>query len=145
MRLVGTKKHRVRPYDTQGRIFPFVTTNLKEYRKYSGDNFKITKTMNGLYFQGTIWVKKIRSPFTLGHEFIHHILRSIGNHDGGTRLFFDFINVVYEEVYGFIRRKSWRNQKRIHYGLQETSKIWIQLENIREAWNYWLDWQLCRN
>lgn len=134
------KNHKAKLYNTQGRIFPFVTTNLEEYRKYSGDNFKITKTMNGLYFQGTIWVKNIRSPFTLSHELIHHILHSIGNHNGGTRLFFDFINVVYEEVYGFLRRKSWRNQKRIHYGLQETSQIWIQLEDIREAWNYWLDW-----
>ena len=131
----NNKKHQVRPYDTRGRIFPLVTTDLNEFIEYAGYSEKLHKTTRGLYFEGMIWVKQIHSPIILTHEFTHHILRSIGNYDGGTRLFFDFINVVYEEIYGFLRYKNWRTK----------GYIIIQLERICEAWNDFLDWQLCRD
>lgn len=93
----------------------------------------INKWTNGKYFEGIIWVRKL-GPTTLLHEFIHHVFRSIGNHDGGTRLFFDFINEIYESVWGFIFHKDWR--KRIALSHMKRDAI--------EAWNDWLNWQLCR-
>ena len=135
MRLDGTKKRKVRPYDTRCRIFPFVMTDLEEFKNYTKTDVSIPEFVKGLYFKGIIWIRNICSPYTLCHEFGHHIFYSIGNYDGGTRLFFDFINVVYEEICGFIRYKNWRQK----------GYIWEQVDTIKESWNDFLDWQLCRD
>ena len=125
-------------------FFPFVTTDWEEYRKRTDyRERKPEPRICGQYLYGVIWVKKL-TPLTLGHELIHHFLRMIGNADGGTRLFFDFINEIYEEVFGFVCHKTWRNQIRIKYRGKSTNQIWVQVEAIRESWNDWLDWQLCR-
>jgi hypothetical protein len=127
---------------------PIVTTDWHEFWKLAIKDGHINEEpregLYGEYLYGVIWVKKL-SPLTLGHEFIHHLFRLIGNSDGGTRLFFDFLNCVYEEVFGFVCHKSWRNQKVIQCDGKNTSQIWMQLETILESWNDWLDWQLCRD
>jgi hypothetical protein len=135
MSVDGTKKRKVRPYNTRDRIFPAVTTNLEEFKKYCKIKYEVPTFIKGYYFEGVIWIRNVCSPYVLIHELGHHIFHSIGNHNGGTRLFFDFINVFYEKICGFIRHKTWRNRK----------FFWTQIECIHEAWNDFLDWQLCRD
>jgi hypothetical protein len=125
---------KAKKYNTRGRIFPLVTTDLKEFIKYAGHSEPPHDSIGGLYFEGMIWVRKLR-PLTIGHEFTHHVFRSFGNYDGGTRLFFDFLNAMYEAIYGFVRHSDWRKKGNIH----------TIIKYVVIAWNDWLDWQLCRD
>jgi len=120
-------------------MFPKVTTDYKEYyRLCNGKCLGIreypTPTAKGYYSNSIIWVRQLK-PITLFHEFIHHVLHSIGNRDGGTRLFFDLIDDIQDTFYHSIRYKGWRS-KRVK---------WIVKDIIKTSWNDWLDWMLCRS
>ena len=98
----------------------------------SNPSLILKDSIKGGYYNNTIWLRQ-KNPLTLFHELIHHFFRSIGNHDGGTRLFFDFLNQIYESIWCFIRYSDWR--KNCH----------LVLEDIKITWNDFLNWQLCRD
>lgn len=115
--------------------WPIVTMDFDEYTFLSKD----TKYSEGppdhiraLYFAGVIWLRK-KSFRSIFHELIHHVFRSIGNHCGETRLFFDFVNEVFENVSGFVNYGIWRRY--FYYGV----------EDVIESWNDFLDFKLCRD
>jgi len=89
-------------------------------------------TAKGYYNKGVVWTKE-NNASTLFHEFIHHFFRSIGNHCGSTRLFFDFLNQIYESIWCMIKYPDWRCNSHLVF------------ESIKDSWNDWLDWMLCRD
>ncbi len=112
-------------------IFPKVTMDLQKYLKHSLYRDSISPSLNGLYCDGLIWIRK-KKPTTLFHEFVHHIFCSIGNHNGSTRLFFDFCNLTFDFVHCTISHKNWREN------------IWQGIDVLQESWNDFLDFALCR-
>ncbi len=113
------------------KIFPKVTLSLVEYIKHAKGNYVHSETSKGQYFNGMMWIKEL-NIITITHELIHHILHSIGNGNGSTRLFFDFIDTIYETLHGILFYKDWR--RNIKYAF----------ENVRCSWKDFLDFSLCR-
>jgi len=114
-------------------IFPKVIYNFEEFKYYIGNpNLILKDSIKGGYYNNIIWLKQ-KSPLTLFHELIHHFFRSIGNHSGTTRLFFDFLNEVYESIWCFIRHPDWR------------LNVHLIFKNSKVFWNDWLDWVFCRD
>jgi len=112
------------------KIFPYVTTDFKEYKKLSYSMLKEpSKTAKGYYYNGVIWLKEL-SPLTLLHEYTHHILNSIGNEDFGTRRFFDLIDAIQDGFYHTIRYKHCRDK--------ETR--WYIKEMLKEILEDIIDW-----
>jgi hypothetical protein len=116
-------------------MFPKVTYNLEEYKELTHDSkdYYPSATCKALYKDGVIWLKK-PNLLSLWHELVHHFLSLIGKNDGGTVLFSDFLNIVFEAVYSLVRYP--KDQKQYW-------KEWFSV--IKECWNDWMDWILCRN
>lgn len=113
-----------------------VTTDL-EYYLSLGNNFLREgldlSQVNGLYSNNVIWVRTL-NPLILFHEFIHHL---IGLSDDpwyiSPRLFADFLQVCWDVIYFRLTR--------IRISKERSKEA---LRRLRESWNDWLDWVLCR-
>jgi len=117
-----------------------VTTDLEEYYAWTGGDRDWLKgsyggkyPVKGMYFNGHIWVRTL-NPFTLFHEFIHHI---IGHSDDvwyiSVRLFGDILNCIWDISYfrlTWLRAPKERSQE--------------ALRRLKASINDWLDWVLCR-
>jgi len=119
-------------------IFPKVTTSWKEYLKLTNrsslyyEGLK-TSTTQGLYYNGVIWLSKLKVR-VLFHEVIHHLIwvASGGLKWASLRLFGDIFNLIYEYFYHWLFYSNSRKYKG------------IMLESIKDSINDWLDWILCR-
>lgn len=116
------------------KFFPKVTTNLSEFFKLSKSKPKDSDGINGYYARGIIWTRNL-NPKTILHELIHHLTKFPHNHNLSCSLilFFDFLNDVHDLINGVIFYEGWRVD------------IHECIEVIKESWNDFLDWILCRD
>jgi hypothetical protein len=113
------------------KLFPKVTKDFSEYRKLSGSSLqKPSVTAKGYYYNGVIWVKHL-DPLTLGHEFTHYMLNSVGNTSFLTRRLFDLIDFIQDSFYHYLRYEKCRDLETKHiimkgiHEIIEDIKIWI--------------------
>jgi hypothetical protein len=112
-----------------------VTTNYEEYQKLSGSDYVYSNTLQGLYYNKVIWLKRLGFK-TLFHEVVHYILdMDIFYTRAGIRLFCDILNSIHDGVWHSIRYDNMRSV--------EGKRTFIK--NLKENINDWLDWVLCRN
>jgi len=117
-------------------IFPKVTRSLGEFMKLS-KMYKIEISLSmtlGFYRKNVIWLKN-NSSIVLLHELVHWILKKPQEKymHINILLFFDILDTIHDFINKIIFSKACRD------------KVHIGFKVIVNAWNDFLDWQLCRD
>jgi len=113
-----------------------VTTDPEEYYKWSGSGtareYYSFPDFKGCYINGIIYVKTL-SPFSLGHEMVHHVIGMEVYNSASLCLFRDIIQTFWDIAYYRLTRI--RSPKERSYEA---------LRRLKESINDWLNWILCR-
>ena len=121
-------------------LFPKVTVDAIKYiqhclKKEEVQEEYVDKVIGNRaasYFDNMVWLRKL-NILSLLHEYIHHAIRTMFHYPdyGNLTLFSDFLDTVFDVIWGVVRYKDWRKH------------IWDAIEDIKETWNFFKDFVCC--